>query len=366
MQPSFAELEAALSLGLRPRRFELLQRVTDLFIANIETCTDEQVDDFDDVMERLADKIEREALIELSGRLAPLEKAPRNMVHKLSRHDDIEIAQPVLEQSKILSDEFLIEIAKTKSQAHLVAIAGRPHIREAVTDVLVDRGDLAVARKIAANRGAKFSRFGHSRVALRAEQDELTAEAFVQRPDIPPDLFDELVRKATESVRQKLLAKAAPEMRARVSKTVTEVSKEVARAEDPRNRPAAIRSVAVSLKPDMAMLRAQVSRCARSGKPSELIDALASLCGVSNYVVKNLVRQQAAETVVILGKATGLGWPDINIILTVTMPDKMSQQSVSKALFDTFAGLSNENARRILQFIRTSKAASGADIRKMM
>lgn len=364
-QPSFAELEAALSLGLRPRRFELLRRVTDLFIANAEACSDEQINDFDEVMERLVDKIEREALVELSGRLAPLRKAPMNIVHRLSRDEDIDVAQPLLEQSILLSEAFLVEIARTKSQAHLAAIAGRPSIPETVTDVLVDRGDLTVARKVTANQGARFSRFGHARVAGRAEQDFQLAEAFASRSDVPADIFDQLIRKAAETVRQKLLAKASPEMRERISRTVATAARNVARIEDPRPRPHPVMGK-MTLKPDVALLRAQVSRLARSGKVSELVDAMASLFGVSNYVVKNLIRQQADETLVILGKAVGLGWPDMNEILTATMKEKMQQHANGKALFDTFVGLSSANARRILQFVQTSRAASGADIRKMM
>jgi len=362
--PSFAELEAALSLGLRPRRFELLRRVTDLFIANVETCTDAQVDDFDDVMDRLVEKIEREALIELSGRLAPLSRAPKNIVHRLSRDDDIEIAQPVLEQSAVLSESALMEIAKTKSQAHLVAIAGRPSIPETITDVLVDRGDLTVARKVTANRGARFSRSGHARVASRAEQDFELAEAFVRRADVPDDLFDQLVSKAAETVRRKLITTASPQMRERITLAVAAATKSVVSAEAARPRSQPATGLGATLKPDIGLLRGQVARYAKSGKLPELIDALGALLGVSNYVVKNLIRQQADETLVILGKAVGLGWPDISEILTVTMREKIDQHG--KALFDTYTTLSNTNVQRILQFVQTSRAASRADIKKMM
>jgi hypothetical protein len=365
-EPSFAELEAALSLGLRPRRFELLRRVTDLLIANVETCSDEQIGVFDELMEQLADKIERESLVELSGKLAPLPRAPNNIIQRLSRHDDIAVAQPVLEQSSVLSDTLLIEIAKTKSQSHLAAIAGRAQIHEAVTDVLVDRGDLAVARKVAANEGARFSLSGHSKVASRAEKDEQLAEAFVRRIDVPPELFARIIRMATDSVRKKLMANATPEMRERISRIVSAVAQQVAASEDPRNRPVPVRGIASTAKPDTSHLRAQVSRFAKDAKLSELVDALASLFGVSNYVVKNLVRQQADETIIILGKAVGLGWPDLKEILTVTMQEKFGQRDNSKALFDTFVSLSSTNAQRVLQFVQTSKTASGADIKKMI
>ena len=47
--------------------------------------------------------------------------------------------------------ETLADIAKTKSHRHLAAIATRPHLTEPVTDILVERGNSDLVRKIAAN-----------------------------------------------------------------------------------------------------------------------------------------------------------------------------------------------------------------------
>ena len=63
------------------------------------------------------------------------------LVRRLAKDDDIAVAGPVLTQSPRLPETDLVEIAKTKSQAHLLAISGRTGIAEAVTDVLVRRGD---------------------------------------------------------------------------------------------------------------------------------------------------------------------------------------------------------------------------------
>jgi uncharacterized protein (DUF2336 family) len=366
-QTSFADIEAALSLGFRPRRFELLRRVTDLFIANVETCTDNQINIFDEIMEKLVERIERESLIELSTRLAPLPKAPINISQRLSRDDDIEIAQPMLEKSPMLSDALLVEIAKTKSQAHLSAIAGRAQINEAVTDVLIDRGDRDVAHKVVGNGGARLSRFGHTTVANRAAHDEDMAELFIQRADIPADVFEQLVEKASETVRQRLLARATPEMRDRIIKTVTAVSKQVVSIEALRSSPAAASQGArFSLKADPAQLKIQLSRLVKAGKSVEAVETFATLCGISGQMLKNLVRQQSDETIVILGKAAGLGWPDLKEFLVLTMKEKFAQADRSKTLFNTFAGLTGDNAQRILRFVRTSKAVSGADVKKMM
>src|SRR6185295_14656311 len=51
----------------------------------------------------------------------------------------------------------VVELAQTKGQAHLAAIAGRSGIGEAITDVLVRRGDTDVVRNVAHNQTAKLS-----------------------------------------------------------------------------------------------------------------------------------------------------------------------------------------------------------------
>jgi hypothetical protein len=61
-------------------------------LRNAEALPDERVVIFDDVMSYLIEKIERDALIELSGSLAPIHNAPTKVVGRLSRHDDIVIS----------------------------------------------------------------------------------------------------------------------------------------------------------------------------------------------------------------------------------------------------------------------------------
>jgi uncharacterized protein (DUF2336 family) len=159
-------------------------------------------------MVRLIERIEQQALIRLSSQLAPVGNAPTNVIHRLALSDNIEISRPVLQQSPVLADNFLVELAQSKSQDHLAAIAERPHVAEKVTDVLVERGNAAVTLKIAGNGGARFSRKALFQVASRANADSNLAEIVVNRPDIPHDVFEHLLSKATEVVRQRLMKNA--------------------------------------------------------------------------------------------------------------------------------------------------------------
>jgi len=195
------ELETALTGGSAERRTAMLHRVTDLFVDHAPQLSEDQTTLFDGVMTRLIGHIETRTLAELSTRLAPIDNAPAGVVRRLAHDDAIAVSGPVLSQSERLTDDDLIAIASTKSQAHLAHIARRPQLSEAVTDTLVDHGDLDVATTVAGNRSARFSRGGMSKLVVMADGNDGLAEAIGGRSDIPPQLFRQLLTQATATVR---------------------------------------------------------------------------------------------------------------------------------------------------------------------
>ncbi|MDX7218226.1 DUF2336 domain-containing protein, partial [Escherichia coli] len=141
-------------------RVGILQRVTDLFVAGAKRFDVEQVALFDDVMCRLIDEIDHTACAAFGLRLSTIANAPPLVSRTLALHDSIEVAGPLLSRSESLDDKTLVTGARTKGQAHLLAISRRKLLNEDVTDVLVERGDHDVVVSTAANLGARFSEFG--------------------------------------------------------------------------------------------------------------------------------------------------------------------------------------------------------------
>src|SRR3954464_12721473 len=166
------ELQATLAHGTVARRVEALRRVTDLFLNGAVDYSDEQIALFDDVFHCLMRHIEASAKALLASRLAPIGTAPPLTIRALAFDDLIEVAAPVLSQSERLDDEALIETARNKSQAHLMAISARKVLSGAVTDVLVLRGDDEVIQNTLRNPGAEFSENGFTRLVSRAEGDD--------------------------------------------------------------------------------------------------------------------------------------------------------------------------------------------------
>src|ERR1043165_8525662 len=200
------ELQSTLAHGTVARRVETLRRVTDLFINGAVDYSDEQVGLFDDVFQCLIDQIETSARMLLPTPLAPIATAPPLTIRALAFDDIIEVAGPVLSQSARLDDKTLIENARSKSQAHLLAISHRKQLSGAVTDVLVQRGNDEVVQSTVNNPGAEFTERGFTRLVNRAENDDDLATCVGLRPGIPRHLYLKLVAKASDTVRERLEA----------------------------------------------------------------------------------------------------------------------------------------------------------------
>ena len=222
------QLEATIRVGSNDER--VAARVVDLLLANADRLSEQQIGAFDDALGRLVGGIGNKALAELGRRLAPVENAPTETVRRLALDEDIAIAGPVLTQSARLTTGDLVAIAKTKSQAHLLAIAGRAQIGEFVTDALLQHGDREVVHSVACNSGACLSEAGFAALLQRAERDESLAEKVGLRLDIPLQLFRKLLSRATEAVRLRLLAAAPPERQVEVRRVLSLISHEAGRA----------------------------------------------------------------------------------------------------------------------------------------
>src|SRR6267154_1304151 len=206
------ELQTTLAHGTVARRVETLRRVTDLFINGAVDFSDEQIALFDDVFQCLTDHIETAA------------KAPPLTVRALAFDDLIEVAAPVLSRSERLDDDTLIETARNKSQAHLMAISIRRVLSRAVTDVLVLRGNDEVVQSTVNNPGAEFSERGFTRLSNRAEGDDDLATCLGMRPTIPRHLYLKLIAKASATVRARLEA-ANPQQAGDVPDAVREATR---------------------------------------------------------------------------------------------------------------------------------------------
>ena len=361
-QSLIAELDDAIKSGSKDKRVETLRRITDLFVAGADRFNEHQIEVFDGVIGRLIERIEARALAELSRRLAPINNAPLHVVRRLAGDDDIDVAEPVLSQSLRLSDQDLIEIANTKSQAHLLAISTRPRIAAPVTDVLLRRGDDRVFHKLAENPEASFSEDGFAALVKNAEKDEQLAEKVGFRFDIPLRLFRELLLRATEAVRLRLLAASGPNSRGHIQNILTAISADAdhdARKLHDRDYMEA-RDRVLTMRARGKLNDAAFFQFAKSGCYAEIVAALSVLSGAPLQLMEKLLQSEHIEAFLVPCKASELEWPTARLILTCrTVGRKTTAKDLDQAHID-YLKLSTNIAQRILRFWQVRETASHA------
>jgi uncharacterized protein (DUF2336 family) len=354
------ELQNTLAHGTVARRVETLRRVTDLFINGAVDFKDEQIRLFDDVFQCLTEQIETSAKVLLSNRLAPIDTAPPLTIRALAFDDLIEVAAPVLSRSERLDDETLIETARNKSQAHLMAISVRRVLSGAVTDVLVLRGNDEVIQSTVNNPGAEFSDRGFTRLVDRAEGDDNLATCLAIRPTIPRHLYLKLLAKASATVRERLEA-ANPQQAADVPTAVREATRRA------RSEPAAItRETAIahalvkSLYDDGRLDEQQVTWFAEAGKFDEANASLAALASVPVSIAEHMMIETRAEGVMILAKVSGMSWSTVKAIIEMRDTLSGSEPTDVGACKATYERLRPSTAQQVLRFHRMQQSAAPA------
>jgi uncharacterized protein (DUF2336 family) len=354
------ELEDAIARGSSHKSGETLQRLTDLFTGRAEKLSEQQIELFDDLILRLAGEIETKARVELARRLAPLDRAPLATILNLANDDAIDVAAPVLLQSRRLGDDDLAEIARNKDQAHLLAISSRRPLADVVTDGLVERGDDDVLFHVASNDGARFSEGGYARLIERAKGDDTLASRVGVRPDIPPHLFQKLVMQASAIVQRRLLAHAPPDMRAEIERILADVSLEFdPKASIPRRFTAARRLIGM-LHQAGALGESELYDLAKSKRYEETVAALSHLCGITVEQVDWLMNGDRIEPLLIHLKAAGFDWLTVRALISLRQSGRRISAKDLEDICDDFKRLNYATARQVLGHWQSAEAGAQA------
>ena len=345
-----AELEDAVRSGSSERRVTTLRQVTDLFLHGGERLNEDQVKVFDDVLCLLIARVESRARAELSTRLAPVDYAPFEVIQHLARDSEIAVAGSVLTRSSLLRTSDLVEIASTRGQDHLLAISGRSNLPEAVTDVIVDRGERKVIRNLANNATARFSDAGYSSIVARAEADDELTEILGLRIDLPLKFLRDLLRRATDAVRARLALIAPPELQEEIKRVLKAIAgsagKDAAEVRDFGHAEALVRL----LKQHDELDDATIIKFAGAGKFDEVAASLAVLNNVATDMMARLLEGPRSDLILIPCKSAGLNWLAVETILSRRPLQQAISEQTLKLAWKDYGKLSTETAQRTVRF----------------
>jgi uncharacterized protein (DUF2336 family) len=345
-----AELDHVVTAGSLKRRGQILRRITSLFLSGAARLSEEHIELFDDVFIRLMDCIDAPTLAAFSAMLSKQTSAPRHTIRRLAFDGDATVAAPVLLKSATLAEADLAEIAGSRGQKHLLAIAGRRPLGEVLTDILLARGDSNVYRELANNGSARLSRRGFPLLFAAAERDDDISDLLVMRSDVPVDLVYQFVAKSTRVVQARLLKIASAQLRETVRAAAEDAAiRTNSKKRDPIDYSQA-RSTVAELNKAGKLNDSSVNRFAIRGERNNAVAALSLLACVPIETVEQLMEESDCCGIVVACRASRLDWQTAKALIDNRKGGpKLSQAQIqqTRTFFDT---LSLSIAQRAIRY----------------
>ncbi len=246
--------------------------------------------------------------------LVRVQDAPKALLRYLAR-DEFQVAQPLLEAGVGFDDSDLIATVRAGVAAHWLAIARRRGVNEAVTDALVQTGDIGVIETLLRNTTARFSAQGIDMIVARSRAAVEISPLLVGRSEVRAsqalvmfwwvgfDVRVQIVRRFAVD-RNTLIgdlgdvfALAAAEGWA--DEDTRKALQVVERRQ--RNRAAALRSPHGSLEGAIA--------AAENGMDRALMHEIGHLAGIRPTTAAQIFSDPGGEAIGVLCKAVGLKRP---------------------------------------------------------
>ena len=360
--PAGSRLPDLIALASEPsseKRRALLRELTDHFFGS-PTHTPTEKSLYGTVLAELAADMELAVRAELSARFAPAANAPGALIRRLA-HDEAEVADAVLRQSPVLTDDDLLGVVRAKGQAHLRAVSGRANVSEAVSDVIVQRGDDETLGTLLRNDGARLSRAASEAAIERAKVNPALHEATVNRATLPPDLLNEMYFVVEARLRQTIL-----EQNARMDPALLESALAAGRARvasgdgalpaDYNECLAYVQEMeaAGQLTPQM------LARFLRSGSKTSFLIALSQLADIDFHTAQQIIERKELDALSVVCRSADLDRALFLTYAVVLLNDDGDAMGKAHGYARMYSELSRDAAQRTLRFWRMRRGAQAA------
>ena len=211
--------------------------------------------------------------------------------------------------------------------------------------------------KLATNTRARFSQTGYGILVDDAEGDDRLTETVALRFDIPQRLLRELLERATEAVRSRILALAPPETRDDIQRVVADIAKSVGNAVvTPRDFSDAERVIA-AMEAGGKLDETALLDFVNQRKYEEMTVALTRLCSASLKLVSGLMMGLRNDALLVLpGGRSEMADRGGHSAQQAFQPQDIGQ--VIQLARGDYERLSVATARRTLRFMQVREAAN--------
>lgn len=340
-------------------RKSLIGILTDMYLAAGDTRSDQISFLFGDIALRILGQLEEETRAALAERVCHDDMAPHQLMLHLAQ-DSVPVAKPVLQNSPVLLPQDLVSIASKASMEHLGAIATRERVEQAVTSILVDRGDQTVLSKVAENKGADFADSSFVQLLNKAGKDERIQAALMVRPDLSDEAGRLLLPMLGDDLKKRVGSLNAGNSLVKLMNTQADE----ARTKHLERLKLQADALVQEIDNGKLLVDDVVRRIARSGKPTELGLLLAGISKLPAQAVLQLLFTQNDKPLVTVCKAIGVTTETYKDVLMMRAQRLRIDGMELNDAIQRFGLMNVEAAHRSLEVLRQSCEPAAAEAQK--
>ena len=306
-------------------RTRLVQIVGDLFFEENSVLSERERALMTDILRQLIHDVEMTVRKVLAERLADEPDAPPDLVKTLA-NDQIEVAHSILFKSEVLQDLELIEIIEHRTQEHYLAIAMRRTVSEAVSNALVETGNVAVIQILIGNPEARISDTTMENLVSDSETEEAYHDPLLNRPEFSPHLAKRMYWWVSAALRSHIVDNFnidPAELDRQIEGAIKEILPHGA------DTPAAVVDPGEAKEVDFDGITPQILlQTLRKGEVAMFESLFAQLTGLRSNLVRRLIFEPRGEGLAIACKSVSMSKPDFGSIFLLSRSARPGDKKV--------------------------------------
>lgn len=321
-------------------RTRLVQVVGDLFFEENGSVNERERRLMTEILQQLIHDVEQSVRKALADRLAEETDAPRELVTILA-NDEIDVAHKILRNSAVLQDLELIEIIQHRTFEHQLTIAMRNNVSEAVSDALVETGNVKVIKTLIENTSAAISENTMEYLVNESKTRAPFQKPLLDRPDFSPHLAKRMYWWVSAALRKHIVEeyKIDPtELDQKIESTIKDllgeprdaVEEEVGSDGEIIDTGTIARAsrLARKLADTNAITPALLLQTLRKGEVRMFEGMFAQVSGLRTNLVRRLIYEPGGEGLAIACKAIDMSKPDFGSLFLLSRAARPGDKTV--------------------------------------
>lgn len=334
-------------------RTALAQIIATMFERDADSLNDREFALMTDILRRVLKEIEVSVRRRIAADFASRPDVPRDLLTFLA-NDEIDVAYPVLSQSRVLQDADLIEVIHNRTLEHQLAVAVRCEVSEAVSSELVNTGNEAVITELLKNPDARLSRTTLSYLVEQSRRVDVYREPILSRRELPEDLAKRMVLWVSVALRKVIVDrfKLDPDEVDTLIESAALQEGGTNTGGDGPDHPTAAERLAQELRESGKVGPDVMIAALQNGEVSLFITLFAQATGLREILVRRLLFEPGGEGLAIACKALDFAREDFSVIFLFSRKARPVSGAVlrdeHKMVMDLYDRMPPEACRTVL------------------